>query len=88
MRLAEREASFHIAGVSPVRDAAKIQVPVLLLHGQKDKVIVPAHSQALTAALPAPHELVLLPAADHDSVLTYEESWTAITRLLDKVPVG
>ena len=88
MRLSEREASFHIAGVSPVRDAPKIKVPVLLLHGQKDDVTRPAHSQALAAALPGPHELLLLPAADHDSVLKYEESWTAITRLLDQVPAG
>ncbi len=86
MRLAEREAGFHIAGVSPLRDAAKIQVPVLLLHGQKDDVTRPVHSQQLAAALPGPHELMLLPAADHDSVLKYEEAWAAITRLLDKIP--
>ena len=33
LRIAEQEASFHISGVSPVRDAPKIRVPVLLLHG-------------------------------------------------------
>ncbi|HRI53095.1 MAG TPA: alpha/beta fold hydrolase [Pseudomonadota bacterium] len=88
MRLAEREASFHIAGVSPLRDAPNIKVPVLLLHGQKDDVTRPAHSQALAAALPGPHELLLLPTADHDSVLKYEESWAAISRLLDQVPAG
>lgn len=88
LRLAEQEARFHISGVSPLRDAPKIRVPVLLLHGQKDREIRPAHSQELAAALPGPHELMLLPAADHNDVLALEESWTAITRFLDKIPPG
>lgn len=88
LRLAEQEAGFHISGVSPLRDAPKLRVPVLLLHGEKDTDIRPAHSKELAAALPGPHELLLLPTADHNNVLQQEESWTAISRFLDSIPPG
>jgi pimeloyl-ACP methyl ester carboxylesterase len=46
---------------------AGITVPVLLLHGAKDKMVPPAHGQWLAAHIPA--ELRLVPEAGHITVL-------------------
>ena len=57
-----------IATRSPVALAARIEVPVLLIHGKKDHVVSVEHAKAMAAALRRAGklvELVLLPNSDH-----------------------
>ncbi len=54
--------------ISPVRLAARVDVPVLLIHGQDDTVVPFAQSKAMAAALAKAHhpaQLVVLPGEDH-----------------------
>ncbi len=68
--LAEREAHFRVADVSPVDAARRIRIPVLLVHGARDKETRPVHSQRVFAALAGPRQLRLVEGAGHDDALT------------------
>jgi pimeloyl-ACP methyl ester carboxylesterase len=68
--LAEREARFSVAEVSPVKAAARIHVPVLLVHGAEDHETRPVHSSRVSAALAGPHRLILVEGAGHDDALS------------------
>ena len=70
MRAAERSARFVAADVSPVRAAARITVPVFLVHGDADVDTRPRHSRRVFDALSGPRELVLVPGAGHGHSLT------------------
>ena len=53
---------------SPVREAASLRRPLLLVHGLADDNVIPAHTLRLSAALLAagrPHEVLPLPGATH-----------------------
>jgi dipeptidyl-peptidase-4 len=53
---------------SPVREAASLRRPLLLVHGLADDNVIPAHTLRLSAALLAagrPHEVLPLPQATH-----------------------
>jgi dipeptidyl-peptidase-4 len=53
---------------SPVREAASLRRPLLLVHGLADDNVIPAHTLRLSAALLAagrPHEVLPLPRATH-----------------------
>ena len=54
---------------SAVRAAPKVQVPVLLIHGEADRDTRPEHSRRIFAALGGPKELLLVPSAGHDDTL-------------------
>jgi pimeloyl-ACP methyl ester carboxylesterase len=82
IRLAEGQGGFRVSEVSPVRAAARIRVPVLLIHGERDRETPPSHSQAIFAALTAPKELFLVPGAGHDDTLAHPASWTRIDQWL------
>jgi alpha-beta hydrolase superfamily lysophospholipase len=53
------------AGLEPVAAAAKVQVPVLLIVGEKDEITPPAMSQTIMKALAGPKELWIAPQAGH-----------------------
>jgi len=76
-RLAEAEGRFRADDVSPVAAAARLRVPVLLVHGADDRETPPAHSQRILAALAGPKRLVLVPGAHHNDALT-PVAWSAI----------
>ena len=69
LALAESRGGFRAAEVSPRAAAARLAVPVLLLHGADDWRTPPAHSRRIDAALTAPHRFVLLRGAGHNDVL-------------------
>jgi dipeptidyl aminopeptidase/acylaminoacyl peptidase len=69
--------------VSPVAAAARILVPVLLVHGAADRDTPPDHSRRLFAALKGPKRLALVPEAGHNESL--RSSWGEIESWLDKV---
>ena len=78
-RLAERDGHFQVDAVSPVVAAAKISVPVLLIHGDADSDTPPDHSRRVFAALHGPKHLVLVPGAGHNGSLR-PEVWDQIER--------
>lgn len=59
---------FHQA--SPVHSIAKLNIPILLIHGLGDTRTPPAHSQQLAAANPAHVQLWLVPGAKHVGAYT------------------
>jgi uncharacterized protein len=82
--LAEQQARFHVDAVSPVIAAARIAVPVMLIHGDADTETPPAHSQRVFAALGGEKRLILVPGARHNGSLR-GEVWDEIARWLDAV---
>jgi pimeloyl-ACP methyl ester carboxylesterase len=66
---AEQDAHFVVDEVSPLRAAANIRVPVLLIHGADDRETRPVHSSRVLAALAGPKELVTVANAGHNDAL-------------------
>ncbi len=61
-----RRAGYHFRQVEPLRDIAAISPrPLLIIHGQDDRVVDPRDAQRLYAAAREPKELWLIPNADH-----------------------
>jgi len=77
-QLAERQAAFQVDDVSPVHAAARITVPVLLIHGAEDRDTPPAHSERVRAALRGQSQLILVPGAHHNESLSAAEIWRQI----------
>jgi len=84
-RVVERRAAFAVREVSPVRAAAKIHVPVLLIHGDADVLTGADHSRRVFAALAGPKQLILVPKAAHNESLRNPTVWTAIDGWLKDV---
>ena len=66
---AEHDGNFIVDDVSPVKAAAQITVPVLLMHGSEDRNTRPDHSQRVYDALTSARRLVLIPGAAHNDAL-------------------
>ena len=81
---AEIDGHFSIDAVSPVRAAARIRVPVLLIHGDADVDTRPEHSRRIFEALQGPKRLILVPGATHNRSLR-SEVWADIDRWIDQV---
>lgn len=74
------------ADVSPVKAAANIHVPVLVVHGTKDTHIPIAHGRAVFEAIPDMRkEFLELPDADHSDITDLEKPWgkSTLTRVFD-----
>ena len=82
IEVAEREAHFHIADISPERAALHITVPTLLLHGSEDTYLPLRHSLRIYENLAGPKELVRLEGVDHIGVLLSDQAWTQIDRFV------
>jgi pimeloyl-ACP methyl ester carboxylesterase len=80
--LAESQGRFRVEDVSPVRAAARISIPVLLIHGASDIDTPPAHSERVRAALKGPSQLLLVPGARHNESLNSPDVWSRIDDLL------
>jgi pimeloyl-ACP methyl ester carboxylesterase len=85
--LAGREGRFDVAAVSPAGAAARITVPVLLIHGDSDIDTPPAHSQRVFDALRGPKRLILVPGATHNASLR-PEVWREIETFVASVTSG
>jgi pimeloyl-ACP methyl ester carboxylesterase len=83
--LAEKQGAFRAGEVSPVAAAARLLIPVLVVHGEADTKIVVDHGRQVHAALAGPRRLVIVPRAGHDDILSYGESWAAIDGFLDEI---
>lgn len=84
IRLAEEKAGFKVDDISPRLAAARIRVPVLLLHGTEDRAIRSDHSQRILAALPGDKKLVLVDGATHYDVLRFPAVWQQVGDFLDR----
>lgn len=82
---AERDGNFVVDDVSPVRAAAAISVPVLLVHGAADRNTPPSHSARVFDALPGSKRLITVPNAGHNDVLR-SEVWQEIEGWLSLLP--
>lgn len=81
--IAEREAKFKVAEVSPLLAAARTRVPVLLVHGAKDVETRPEHSQRVFAALAGPKRLRIIPGAGHNDALA--QAWPEVEGWIEEV---
>jgi alpha-beta hydrolase superfamily lysophospholipase len=81
--MAERQAQFTVDEVSPEHAAARISIPVLLLHGDADTDTRPDHSRRVFAALHGPKQLILVPGAHHNGALR-ADVWPAIEGWIDR----
>ena len=84
--LAEQQAHFEVDAVSPVKAAARIRQPVLLIHGAADVDTPPEHSQRVFEALAGPKQLILVPGAHHNQSLRGGDIWSQIDRWVDNLP--
>lgn len=64
------------------RALAHFDRPLLILRGGRDAVVPPANTLRLIAALPKPPQVVLVERADHNDILGYPESETALAAFL------
>jgi uncharacterized protein len=82
LALAEIEARFNVAAVSPVRAASRITVPVLVIHGAADVDTPPEHSQRVYDALAGPRRLIMVADANHNRSLT-SAVWQHVDQWID-----
>ena len=68
--IAEQEGHFRFEDASPVTAARHIKIPVLVIHGAEDDDTRPVHSQRVFEALAGPRQLILVPGAGHNDVVT------------------
>jgi dipeptidyl aminopeptidase/acylaminoacyl peptidase len=87
-------SSARIAAQSPARHAAEVKIPVLLIHGDKDTVVLPTQSELMAERLKAagkPYELVILENENHylTRSATRTQTLEALERFLAKhLPVN
>jgi pimeloyl-ACP methyl ester carboxylesterase len=82
-------AGFNIKDLNPIKAAAMCFTPLLLMHGENDKFILPRHSQQILAAYQGDDkEFVIIPGADHTSERPHEIQVQAIMFLARVLDVG
>jgi pimeloyl-ACP methyl ester carboxylesterase len=65
---AEKIARFKVSEVSPAKDIQRLRIPVLIIHGTKDKTVKSEYSRMLKEL--SPHaQLLVIPNAGHTDVL-------------------
>ena len=85
--LAEQLGHFRVEDVSPVAAAARIHVPVFLIHGANDLETFPEHSRRIFDALGGPKRLLILEGAGHNQSLQ-PSTWDEIENWLDAALSG
>lgn len=66
----QKEAGLDITLVRPIDDVAQIAPrPILFIHGEEDRLILPENSRLLYAAAGDPKELYMIPGVNHIGVL-------------------
>lgn len=80
----EHDGGFSIDAASPLLAAARVFVPVLVIHGLSDTNTRSIHSQRVFDALPGPKRLMMVPGAGHNDVLS-PQVWSEIENWIDVV---
>jgi uncharacterized protein len=86
LRIAEERGRFKIDAVNPADAAARIKVPVLLIHGADDRDTPPAHSERIYSVLNGPKRLILVPGAHHNESLN-NAIWPVVDLWLENADV-
>jgi dipeptidyl aminopeptidase/acylaminoacyl peptidase len=66
----ESQIKYRNGGISPIKEVAKVNVPMLMIHGDVDQRVPPEHAEKYAEKLQElgkPHELLWLEGADHFS---------------------
>jgi pimeloyl-ACP methyl ester carboxylesterase len=84
----ERRAAFSVNDVNPVRAAANVHIPVLLIHGEADTLTRPEHSRRVYAALAGPKRLLIVPHAGHNHSLSDPAVWAQIDQWIEEALSG
>lgn len=87
LRIADERGRFQVRATSPVAAAPRIQVPVLLVHGELDRETPPDHSRRIFDALRVEKQLLIVPGAGHNQSLQ-PRTWQAIDAWIDGVLTG
>ena len=66
--------------------ASQVSVPLLVLAGERDQLIPPAHSRRLADAWAEAHRFELLPGADHNDIHAAPRYWPAMREFLASLP--
>lgn len=82
---AEHAAHFIVDEASPLKAAARIGVPVFIIHGAVDRGTRATHSERVFAALREPKRLLIVPNAGHNDVLG-KNIWPEIESWIDALP--
>jgi pimeloyl-ACP methyl ester carboxylesterase len=87
LAIAEHDGHFRLADVSPAAAAPRLRVPVLVIHGARDRDTRPQHSQRVYEALAGPKRLILVPGGDHNNALD-GPAWRAVDEWIEAVGPG
>lgn len=88
LAIAETRGRFRVGDVSPQASAARIRVPVLLIHGERDRETNASHSRRIFAALAGRRDLFIVPGAGHNDTLAHAGAWKRIDAWLAAVAPG
>lgn len=77
-----RPGPFWLKKQKPIDCVAKIRAPLLFLHGTKDWLILPSHSERLYAAAPGRKRLVMIEGGPHAEYLILKNREAAVEALL------
>ena len=80
-----REA--ELATFDPLRKIARGRLPLLVLHGGDDELVVPAEARAAyeAASSAASRELVFVPGRGHNDLMRGEVYWEALAAFVERV---
>jgi uncharacterized protein len=84
-RVAGERGDFDVEQVSPVRAAASIRAPVLLVHGAEDRDTRPDHSRRIYDALAGEKRLIVVPGAGHGQSLSGPNVWREIEQWVERL---
>ncbi len=84
LRMVEHLIGHRFASFAPLHVVSGLEVPVLIVHGERDTTISVTDARAL-AAVARDAELVLVPGAGHSDLDAVPQVRTALRRLLDRI---
>ena len=84
LRHVERTIAHRFDDIAPLRSIARLNCPVLLVHGEQDTVVPPADAHRIhAAARPGTVELLTLPG-DHESFIDLEREIAGVVAFLQR----
>ncbi len=75
--------AIRAAQAAAMAEAPRLRVPLLILQGDADRLVLPAGATEIAARLTCPHELVLLPGYYHELLNEPISARAKVLELLD-----
>ena len=76
--------AIRAAQAAAMEGAPRLAVPLLILHGDADRLVLPAGSAEIAARLSCPHQLVLLPGFYHELLNEPASERARVLEVLDR----